>query len=151
MEKMFIALAMAVLTAGPTAAQDKAAVMVFVNQFVDAFNKGDTKALAAACAAQTSIIDEFPPHEWHGSGACLTWANDYETDAKKNAITDGVVTLSTPKHIDITGDLAYIVIPSNYTYKKAGKPVQEIGSLFTFALKKGASGWRITGWSWAKN
>ncbi|MDQ3175311.1 MAG: hypothetical protein M3Q91_16640 [Acidobacteriota bacterium] len=62
MHKIFIALAVAGLAAGPTAAFDeKADVMVPVHQFVDGFNKGNTKTAAAASADQTSIIDEFPP------------------------------------------------------------------------------------------
>lgn len=151
MHKIFIALAVAVLAGGPTAESQEADVMVPVHQFVDGFNQGDTKTAAAACADQTSIIDEFPPHEWHGAGACSKWMDDYDADAKKNGITDGIVTLSKPRHIDITADHAYVVIPSNYTFKQKGKPVKETGSMFTFALQKGQAGWRITGWAWAKN
>jgi len=152
MQTTFIALTLAVLTVGPNAAADeKADVMVTVNQFVNGFNKGDTKTAAAACADQTSIIDEFPPHEWHGAGACLTWMGDYDTDARKNGITDGVVTLDKPRHVDVGGNYAYVVIPSDYAFKKQGKPVKESGSMFTFALQKGPAGWRITGWAWAKN
>jgi SnoaL-like domain len=151
MHRIFIALAVAVLAAGPTAVSQKADVMVPVHQFVDGFNKGDTKAALAACADQTSIIDEFPPHEWHGARACSNWMNDYDADARKNGITDGIVTLSKPRHIDITGDRAYVVVPANYTFKKKGTLVKEIGSMFTFALQKGEAGWRITGWAWAKH
>lgn len=152
MQRSVLALAWIgmVLATAPAAADDKKDVMVPVNQFVDGFNKGDTGA-AAACADETSILDEFPPHEWHGPGACARWMSDYDADAKKNGITDGVVTLLKPKHIDISGDYAYVVIPSNYTYKMKGKAMKQTGSLFTFALQKGASGWRITGWSWAQN
>jgi ketosteroid isomerase-like protein len=132
------------------AAQDRAAVLATVNQFVDAFNRGDPKA-AVACAAETSIIDEFPPHEWHGRDACARWMQDYDSDAKKNGITDGVVLLGTPKHVDVSGNVAYVVIPSSYAYKKQGKPVKETDSAFAFALRKEGAGWRITGWSWAKN
>lgn len=151
MHKVLIALAMAVLAQGPTTASDKKAVMVLVHQFVDGFNKGDTKTALAACADQTSIIDEFPPHEWHGVGACAKWMNDYDVDAKKNGITDGIVTLSPPRHLDIAADRAYVVVPSDYTFKLKGKLVKETGSMFTFALQKGQAGWRITGWAWAKN
>ena len=151
MYKMFVALAVAVLAAGPTAASGQTDVMVPVHQFVDGFNQGDTKTAAAACADQTSIIDEFPPHEWHGAGACSKWMDDYDANAKKNGITDGIVTLSNPRHIDITADRAYVVAPANYTFKKQGKLVKETGSMFTFALQKGEAGWRITGWAWAKN
>lgn len=151
MHKILFALAVAVLAAGPTAASEQTDVMVPVHQFVDGFNKGDTKTAAAACADQTSIIDEFPPHEWHGEGGCSKWMNDYDADAKKNGITDGIVTLGTPRHIDVTADRAYVVIPSDYTFKQKGTPVKETGSMFTFALQKGETGWRITGWAWAKN
>lgn len=151
MYKILIAIVLAVLAIGPAAADDKADVMASVNQFVDAFNKGDTKALAASCADQTSILDEFPPHEWHGAGACATWANDYDADAKKNGITDGIVTMSSPQHVDVTADRAYVVGSANYSFKKNGKPVSETGSTFTLTLQKGDAGWRITGWAWAKH
>jgi hypothetical protein len=29
--------------------------------------------------------------------------------------------------------------------------VKERGSLFTFALQKGATGWLISGWAWSRN
>jgi ketosteroid isomerase-like protein len=156
MRKICIALGITVLVAGQfaagqTAASEKADVMVPVRQFTDAFNKGDKKAAEATCADQTSIIDEFPPHEWHGAGACSKWFDDYDADAKKNGITDGIVTLGKTRHIDVTGDRAYFVAPANYTYKKNGKPVKETGSMFTLALQKGEAGWRITGWAWTKN
>lgn len=149
MEKVLIALAIAVL--GPGALTQQTDVMAAVRQFVDAFNKGDTKGALAACADQTSIIDEFPPYEWHGSGGCGQWMNDYDADAKANGITDAVVTLATPRHVDITGDHAYVVVPATYRYKRKGKPVAEIGSMLTIALQKAGAGWRITAWSWAKH
>jgi hypothetical protein len=124
--------------------------MTPVHQFVDGFNKGDIKTALAACAEQTSIIDEFPPHEWHGAGACSNWANDFDADAKKNGITDGIVTLGNPRRVDITADRAYVVVPANYTFKQKGKLVKETGSMLTLVLQKGAAGWRITGWGWTK-
>jgi ketosteroid isomerase-like protein len=150
MKKACLAIAVSIFaTSSPVRAQ-QAEVMAAVNRFVDGYNKSDAKLLAGACAEQTSIIDEFPPHEWHGAGACLAWMKDYDIDAKKNGITDGVVTLGKASHVDVTGDRAYVVIPSNYTYKQKGVPMKEVGSAFTFALRKGASGWGIIGWSWSK-
>jgi len=150
MRKTLFALAVAALVAGPVAANERTDAMVPVRQFIDGFNKGDVKTAVAACAEQTSIIDEFPPHEWHGPGACANWANDFDADAKKNGITDGKVTLGNPRHIDITADRAYVVVPADYAYRQKGKAVKESGSLLTLALQKGAAGWRITGWSWTK-
>jgi ketosteroid isomerase-like protein len=151
MHKICIALAVAVLATGATAASDKTDVTAVVHRFVDGFNKGDVNAALAACADQTSIIDEFPPYEWHGAGACATWMNDYDADAKTNGITDGVVTLGDARHVDVTGDRAYVVVPANYKFKKKGKPVEEVGSMLTIAFQKSEAGWRITGWSWAKH
>lgn len=151
MHTILIALGLTALVQSTAAGPDKTAVMATVHQFVDAFNKGDRKTAAAACADQTSIIDEFPPYEWHGAGGCAKWMNDYDADAKKNGITDGIATLGAPKHIDITAERAYVVVPADYTCKQQGKAVKETGSILTVALQKVAAGWRITGWAWTKN
>jgi ketosteroid isomerase-like protein len=137
------------LAAAPLSAQ--AAVMATVHQFVDAFNRGDVKTGEAACASPASVIDEFPPHEWQGPTACADWAAAYAANAKATGVTDGIVTLSAPARVDVTGDRAYVVVPASYSYKENGKPVLEQGSIFTVALKKTVAGWRITGWAWAKH
>ena len=145
-----IALFIASLAITPAFAADKDDVMVPIKKFVDGFNKGDVKSALAACAEQTSIVDELPPHEWHGPGACATWAKDFDADAKKSGVTDGKVTLGKPRHVDIAGDRAYVVVPTTYAYKLNGKPMKETGSMLTIALQKGASGWLMTGWAWTK-
>ena len=151
MQKVLLAVAAAVLAANPIAASEQTDVMALVHQFVDSFNKGDVKGTVAVCADQASVVDEFPPYHWSGAGACANWMNDYDADAKKNGITDGNVTLGKPKHVDVSGDRAYVVIPSDYAFTKNGKPVKETGSMFTIALRKEAAGWRVAGWAWAKN
>ena len=140
-----------VFAAGPSAASDQTAVVATVHQFIDGFNKGDEKGALAACASPVSIIDEFPPHAWHGPTACADWAHAYDVNAKENGITDGFVTLGTPWHVDVTGDRAYVVVPVKYAYKQNGKPVEESGSVFTVALQKFKAGWRIDAWTWAKH
>ena len=156
MDNRILALAVTVFVALlPAAAQTPASatadVMAVVRQFVDGFNKGDMKVLSSTCADQAAIIDEFPPHAWLGTGACAKWSSDFDADARKNGITDAVVTLGKPLHVDATPDRAYVVVPADYAYKQKGKPVKEIGSILTIALQKSAAGWRITGWSWAKH
>ena len=154
MRRMLAALSLfakATFSTAQTTGSAQTAVLATVNQFVDGFNKGDTKEALAACADQTSIIDDFPPHEWHGTGACAKWMSDFDADAKKNGDTDGMVKLLNPTHVDITGDHAYLVIPANFTFKQNGKPVTELGSIITLALQKNPAGWEITGWAWAKH
>src|SRR5690349_13132159 len=110
--KVVCAVTLILLCAGVAFASEGAEVMKPVHQFIDGFNKGDAKTALAACADDAYIIDEFAPYEWHGAGACAKWANDYEADAKKNSITDGVVTIGKPKHVDVSGDHAYVVVPT---------------------------------------
>lgn len=150
MHKIFIPLAIMVVGAGPVFASQETDVMAPVRQFVDGFNKRDIKMAQAACNDQSFIIDDFPPHEWRGSGATSKWLNDYDGYAKKNDITDGFVTLGKPRHIDVTGNAAYVVVPTNFSLKKKGKVVKETG-LMTLVVHKGGGGWRITAWSWADN
>lgn len=145
---VFFVLAVAV-PAVPRAATESAAVMASVNQFVDGFNSGDTKTALAACASPASIIDEFGSHEWVGPAACADWARDYAADDAHRGIADGIVRLGKPWHVDVSGNVAYVVVPATYTYKQHGKPVRESGSVWTLVLKKGASGWRIAAWAWA--
>ncbi len=128
-------VALVTVSAAQAPQSPRSAVLTTVNQFVDSFNKGDLKTLLAACADQTSIIDEFPPHEWHGTGACAKWVSDFDVDAKKNGITDGFVTLGKPSHVDITADRAYVVIPANYSFKQQGKQISETGSIITLTLQ----------------
>ena len=150
MRRLLIALGFAAIIYLPAAGQDRAAFTT-VQRFVDAFNQGDTKSAAAVCAERTLIIDEFPPYEWQGSGACARWMRDYDEDAKKNAITDGVVTLGSPRHVDISGDRAYVVVSADYAFKQNGKMVKETGSVLTIVLRESPGGWRISAWSWSKN
>ena len=149
MPKAALVLALTVLAAAPAAADDKTDVMVPVNQFTDGFNKGDVKTAVAACADQASIIDEFPPYEWHGAGTCEKWAADYDADAKKNGITPGSVTLAKPRHIDVAGDRAYVVVPATYEFTQKGKAVKQTGATLSIALQKLPAGWRIVAWAWA--
>jgi hypothetical protein len=151
MRTLIISLAIVLAAAGSAAASDKTDVMAVLRHNIDAGNKGDMKAALTDCAAQASIVDEFPPHAWQGATACADWAKDFDAYNTQNKITDAIVTLGKPWHVDITGDRAYAVISANYTFKKDGKPVKETGSVWTAALQKVAGVWRITGWAWSKH
>lgn len=148
MYRILAALALVAFLSEPAAASDKTDVMAVVHQTLDAFNKGDIKSTAASCADEASIIDDFPPHAWLGTGACAKWASDFEAEVKTDEVTDVFLKLGRPRHLDITGDRAYVVIPADLTYKMRGKPMKQNGSIWTLALQKGDSGWRITAWAW---
>jgi hypothetical protein len=151
MNKLLVLFVTVMLATGSVFATERTDVLAPVHKFIDGFNSGDVNSALSACADQTSIIDDFPPHEWHGTNACTAWATDFAADARKKGLTDFVVTLGNPRHVDITADHAYVVVAANLAYKDKGRPGKEVGSMMTFALQKDTLGWRITGWSWAKN
>lgn len=146
-------LSAAVAAAATVAAESGAAntpALATIRQFVDGLNKGDAKSGLAACAPETAIIDDFPPHHWQGRDACSRWLNAFVAYDKAQGITGDFVRLGAPKVMSVTGNYAYVVLPATYSYKQHGKPVTESGATFTVALQKLSGSWRITGWAWAQ-
>jgi hypothetical protein len=47
-----------------------------VRRYIDAFNRGDRKGMAAAFAVPGSILDGMAPHVWHGLTATEDWYSD---------------------------------------------------------------------------
>ncbi len=132
-------------------ASEAADVTTAVHRFFDNLDKDKLETALAVCDSHVSIIDEFPPHEWHGPTACADWWKALDAYNEKNGITDGSATLGAPWNVDVTGDRAYFVAPATYTYKQHGKPVEESRSVFTVALRRTQAGWRLTSWSWSKH
>jgi hypothetical protein len=89
-----VAFALAV----PASAQTDAELMAPIQKFIDNFNKGDvaTAATTHAAGADLTIIDELPPYVWRGPKAFMAWAGDLDADAKKNGISEPMVTVSKP-------------------------------------------------------
>ena len=138
-------------TALPAAASDNSDVMTTVQKANDGFNRGNKEAWLAVCGAEAIIIDNFAPYRWDGTTACSDYWDANEADGKKNGITDETVTLGKPWHTEISGDRAYVVVPTQDSYKQKGKPVTRSGSVWTFTLQKVAAGWLVTGMAWAQH
>ena len=51
-------------------------MLAAVREYVDAFNNGDAKAMAAACADPMQILDGMAPHVWQGPTAAEDWWRD---------------------------------------------------------------------------
>lgn len=148
--RIALSIALALLPVGMATASEHDDVMKMVRQWVVSLNKGDVTTAIAACAPRTVIIDEFPPHEWDGVGACSRWAKDLVVYNRMAGLTQGVVTLGSAWRVDIMADSAYVVVPADYIYKSNGKAAAEVGAIFTVALRKDREGWRITGWAWSR-
>jgi ketosteroid isomerase-like protein len=121
-----------------------------VHQYIDAFNRGDAKAMAAAFAVPASILDGMAPHVWHGPTATEDWYRDVLVEGEHAGASGYVVSLGEPRHVNVTGDNAYVVVPASMTFKVAGTEITQTGAIFTAALRKLGEGWRIAAWAWAK-
>lgn len=147
---ILLTLAVATTVAGTLRASPEADVLAALHQAVDSFNKGDTKGLVAACANEMSIIDEFPPYAWQGANVLEKYFRDYEAYDQQNGISEPAVKLGKPRHVDVVGDRAYVIVPTDETFKKGGKAMNETAATWTLTLRKERAGWKITGWAWAR-
>ncbi len=124
--------------------------MAAVLQYVDAFNSGDRKAMAATCADAMQILDGMSPHVWQGPTASDDWYRDVLTEGEHVGASGYQITLGEPRHVDVTAGNAYVVVPAIMTFEIQGKRVTQTGSIFTVALRKLGTQWRLTAWAWAK-
>jgi hypothetical protein len=105
---MTIVVAFAI-SAGSAFAAEKDDVVATVHQYLDSLDEPETAS--AICDSDVSILDEFPPHEWHGPTACADWWKAYNAYNEKSGITDGDAPLGTPWTVDVTGDRALFCSP----------------------------------------
>ena len=124
--------------------------MVAVRQFVEGFNNGNVELAEAACADETSIIDDFPPHEWTGRGATTRWFRDMARMAAEYGMSDWSVALDEPRHVMVSDRQAYVVVPIDVRWLQHGTPEGRTGSM-TVALREQANGWRISACAWTWN
>ncbi len=124
--------------------------MAAVLQYIDAFNNGDPKAMAAICAEPMQILDGMSPNVWQGPIASEEWYNDVLTEGEHLGASGYHMTLGEPRHVDVTGEHAYIVVPATMTFSLQGKKVTQTGAAYTVALRKVGTEWRLTAWAWAK-
>jgi len=135
----------------PTTTAPSAAAMAAIRAYIDAFNKGDPKAMTAVCADPMQILDGMSPHVWQGPTASEDWWRDVLAENERVGASGNHITLAEPpRHADITGDYAYIVLTATYSENRQGKQVTVPG-LYTVVLRKVGPEWRLTAWAWTKD
>jgi hypothetical protein len=117
--------------------------MSAVHQYIDGFNRGDAKVMAAIFAVPGAILDGMAPHLWLGPTATQDWYRDVLAEGEQHGASDYFVTLGDALHNKITGDSAYVVVPATMTFQVHGKQVTQTGAVFTVALRKETSSWSL--------
>jgi hypothetical protein len=118
-----------------------------VHGFIQAFNDDDVDRIQAACADETSIVDDFPPYEWNGSRATTRWHDDMAVVAAEYGMSDWSVAVDEPRHVVVTDRIAYVVVPIAARWSENGTPADRTGHL-TAALRELSEGWRISAFTW---
>jgi hypothetical protein len=121
-----------------------------VQQYIDAFNRGDSKAMDALCANPMSILDGMAPHVWYGPAATQDWHKDVLAEGEHLGANDYRVTLGEALHATVTGSAAYVVVPATMTFTLKGQRVTQSGAFFTAALRNLPAGWLLASWAWTK-
>ncbi len=124
--------------------------MAAVRLYIDCFNRGDIAAMTATCDVPMSILDGMPPHVWHGPTASQDWYRDVLITGEREGASDYFIALGEPWHVIVTGDHAYVAVPTTMSFTVRGKRVKQSGSVFTVALRKLAADWHLAAWAWAK-
>jgi ketosteroid isomerase-like protein len=143
MNRVVIALAVSLLTAGSALASDKGDIMAVLKQWIS----GEAGTVAT-CADDAAVIDDIPPFEWHGPGACSRWQKDNDAYTQGEGTTNATFAMGKPQQLIISGDRAYVVLPTTFAATQRGKRLRETATS-TVVLHKTAAGWRITAWTWA--
>ena len=96
-----------------------------VLQYVEAFNNGDSKAMAATCVEPMQILDGMSPHVWQGPTAAEDWWRDVLVESEHLGASGYRIALGEPRHIDVTGDYAYVVAPATMTFDLRSQQVTQ--------------------------
>jgi ketosteroid isomerase-like protein len=121
-----------------------------VRRYVNAFNAADVDAMAAECAEPMQILDGMAPHVWQGPTATEDWWRDVQTEGELLGASGYQIALGAPRHLDVTGDCCYVVVPATMTFTVAGAQRTQDGSTYTVALRKIDDRWHLSAWSWSK-
>lgn len=135
------------LAFAPLAHANDAAVDATIRQFAIAFNKGDLKAAKALHIAAPTIIDEVAPHYWSGPKAFDDWGADLAKSEAAEGKSGGQVLVGVPTREVVSGDHAYVVTPTTYTFQQKGMTMRETAQM-TLVMDRQASGWKIASWTW---
>jgi hypothetical protein len=135
----------AVLLGSGASASDVANVKAAVRHLIADANSGNDEAFKADLTEPALFIDEYAPFDWNG--AKDGWLNAYNDYNKQNAITAAKTTPLAFRHVNVSGDTAYVVLHSLYTYREAGKAQREPGTeVFTLVRTNGK--WLANGYAW---
>ena len=139
---------LALLASSQAPAAPPSGPVAAVRNFMAATGAGNPKAVAALCASDAVVVDEFAPHMWTGGGACARWYEAFGGWMKAQHVDQENVELGKVLVDQTTGDAAYVVANAVETNTIDGKPMIESARM-AFALRNESGAWKLTAVTWA--
>ena len=133
--------------AAPTPPPPDPALLTLPEKFSTAMFAVDTATLRADCAANATVVDEFPPYSWTGADACVRWATAFKAFVAQAKLSGFQTTIAPKPFIDVSGNHAYLVAQVTFTAMMDGKRIPDVGT-WTFVLAKSGTAWKITSLAW---
>ena len=137
------------LSTGARAAEAPAAdkaVVASISDFVAAVNRGDQAGALTHFTSDATITEDVAPYRWQGPDAGAGWMKAMWENSQKAGVTEVVMTVGAPTHVQVEGDRAYAVMPGALTLKGKGPTLH--ANLQAGSAAKTIGAWRIGLMSW---
>ncbi|HMG07252.1 MAG TPA: nuclear transport factor 2 family protein [Mucilaginibacter sp.] len=157
---VFVALSLTLLTAQKTCAARvsnvdtvkvlkaiKPEVLEIVNTVLQASYTFKIEKVSDIYTPNAVVSDEQQPFSWNGQLAGVQWVNSVEKAVKDFKIKDFKVNVKRIKIFQQTEEIAYLVVPVEYTGTINGEPFDEEGA-FSFVLRIVSGKWLIKSQAW---
>ena len=125
----------------------KPEVLEIVNTVLKASYTFNIEKISEFYTPNAVISDEQQPYSWAGPLAGVQWINSVQKAVKDFKIKDFKVNVKRIKVFQQTEEIAYLVVPVEYTGTINGDPFDEEGA-FSFVLRLVSDKWLIKSQVW---
>jgi hypothetical protein len=122
-------------------------VLQTVNTVLKASYTFDIDKVTDVYAPNAVVTDEQSPYSWNGQLAGVQWVNSVQKAVKDFKIKDFLVNVKRIKIFQQTDEVAYLVVPVEYTGTVNGDPFNEEGA-FSFVFRYVSGKWLIKSQAW---
>lgn len=122
-------------------------VLQSVNTVLKASYTFDLDKVTDMYAPNAVVTDEQQPFSWNGQLAGVQWVNSVQKAVKEFKIKDFMVIVKRIKIFRQTDEIAYLIVPVEYTGTVNGDPFNEEGA-FSFVFRIVSGKWLIKSQAW---
>jgi hypothetical protein len=135
------------LSVEDTVKKVKPEVLRTINTVLKASYTFDIDKVTDMYAPNAVVTDEQEPYSWNGQLAGVQWVNSVQKAVKEFKIKDFLVNVKKIKIFQQTEEVAYLVVPVEYTGTINGDPFNEEGA-FSFVFRYVSGKWLIKSQAW---